>query len=214
MVQALADPSTASRKLAPEMYEFAKAVVPGGAGRNFNNNIRKHLPNIITALDSNGIADPDMLLMALATINAESSSLAPVSEGISRFNTTLGGSPFDLYENAKRLGNTQTGDGEKFKGRGFVQLTGRDNYNTVSQQIGRPELVTNPDLANDPQIAATILAQFLKNHEQEIRKALRNNDLREARRLVNGGSHGLQDFTSAFNAGRQYMNKGQRAKGN
>jgi peptidoglycan L-alanyl-D-glutamate endopeptidase CwlK len=68
-------------------------------------------------------------------------------------------------------------------------------------------LQTNPDKANDPQIAALILAQFLKNHQNEIRKAIKANDLAKARRLVNGGSHGLNEFSSAFRAGRRYIAK-------
>ncbi|HSK63274.1 MAG TPA: hypothetical protein VK893_05515, partial [Pyrinomonadaceae bacterium] len=64
------------------------------------------------------------------------------------------------------------------------------------------ELVTNPDLANQPDIAARLLASFLKSKEAKIRNALRQNDLRTARKLVNGGSHGLDAFTQAFNIGK------------
>ena len=46
-----------------------------------------------------------------------------------------------------------------------------------------------------------ILAQFLKNHESRIRTALGNDDLRKARRLVNGGSHGFDRFEDTYNKG-------------
>jgi peptidoglycan L-alanyl-D-glutamate endopeptidase CwlK len=63
------------------------------------------------------------------------------------------------------------------------------------------QLTEDPDLANDPEIAARLLASFLKSHEERIRAALTEDDLAEARRLVNGGSHGLDAFMDAYNTG-------------
>jgi predicted chitinase len=99
-----------------------------------------------------------------------------------------------------RLGNTQSGDGARFKGRGYVQLTGRFNYTRISAQIGI-DLVASPSLANDPATAGAIIAQFLKNAEGPVRTALASNDLKRARRLVNGGSHGLDRFRDAYERG-------------
>jgi predicted chitinase len=147
--------------------------------------------------------DKPMVLMALSTIRAETEGFVPISEGKSRFNTL--NSPFDRYDAGTsigaRLGNTVAGDGPKFKGRGFIQLTGRDNYTRVGGQIGQP-LADQPELANDPAIAGIILARFLKNKDGAIRSALGSGDLRTARRLVNGGSHGLDRFEDAFRLGR------------
>lgn len=100
------------------------------------------------------------------------------------------------------MGNSAVGDGAKYKGRGFIQLTGKANYRTYSQRLGLGDrLLTNPDLANDASIAADILAYFLKDKEYLIRQDLADGNLRAARRRVNGGSHGLQEFTTAFNTG-------------
>ncbi len=57
---------------------------------------------------------------------------------------------------AKLLGNTALADGYAFRGRGWVQLTGRRNYYVASKKIG-VNLVANPDLALDPTIATKIL---------------------------------------------------------
>jgi len=57
---------------------------------------------------------------------------------------------------AKRLGNTVSGDGIKYKGRGFVQLTGRANYQKFTDILGI-DLVCQPDLALKPDVAAQIL---------------------------------------------------------
>jgi putative chitinase len=166
-------------------------------------NIKTNLPVVLQALVDAGLADKSMVLMALGTIRAETASFRPISEGISKFNTTPGSHPFNLYDDRADLGNHGAPDGERFKGRGFVQLTGRANYQQHGAAIGLGnQLIDNPDLANQPDIAAKLLASFIKNKEQKIRNALNAGDLKIARRLVNGGSHGLAEFTQAFNIGK------------
>jgi peptidoglycan hydrolase-like protein with peptidoglycan-binding domain len=171
-------------------------------------NIQENLPFVLQALADGGLGDKDMVLMALATIRAETASFRPISEGISKFNTTPGSHPFNLYDNKGQgsLGNQGAPDGERFKGRGFIQLTGRANYKEHGAAIGLgTQLIENPSLANQPDIAAKLLASFIKNKEQAIRNALAQGDLKTARRLVNGGSHGLPEFTQAFNTGKQLL---------
>jgi peptidoglycan L-alanyl-D-glutamate endopeptidase CwlK len=149
------------------------------------------------------LGDKDMVLMALATIRAETGNFTPLSEYRSKFNTSPGGHAFNLYDNRKDLGNTGRPDGERYRGRGYVQLTGRTNYQVHGNDIGlNNQLVEQPQLANDPTIAAKLLASFLKSKEVQIRAALRVGDLKTARRLVNGGSHGLDAFSRAFKTGQ------------
>jgi putative chitinase len=57
-------------------------------------------------------------------------------------------------------------------------------------------------LADDPDIAARLLAAFLADNETQIREVLQINNLDEARELVNGGTHGLLDFKDAFQRGQ------------
>jgi putative chitinase len=82
---------------------------------------------------------------------------------------------FAKYEKprlAKQLGNKVKGDGERFKGRGFIQLTGRDNYTRASQQIfGDDRLVKNPDLASRLDVGAQIALWFWKN---QVRPAVKD----------------------------------------
>jgi putative chitinase len=165
-------------------------------------NIESNLPLVLNALQTSQLADKPMVLMALATIGAETAQFAPISEGESHYNTSPDGQPFDLYDSREDLGNLGPPDGERFKGRGFIQLTGRSNYALHGASIGlRNQLIDDPELANDPGIAARLLASFLKLHETKIRAALDIGDLREARRLVNGGSNGLPPFEEAYRTG-------------
>jgi hypothetical protein len=163
-------------------------------------NIAANLPPVVAGLRACSLTDRPMALMAFATIRAETEGFVPISEGRSRFNTSV--RPFDRYEGRSDLGNIEPGDGSQFKGRGYVQLTGRSNYEKLGSQIGA-DLVNNPELANTPILAGRILAQFLKNKETQIRNALASQNLQRARKLVNGGSHGLDRFTDAFGRGEQ-----------
>src|ERR1700722_7586762 len=165
-------------------------------------NVESNLPIVLNALVGPQLADKPMVLMALATIRAETGSFLPISEGQSRYNTSPGGLPFDLYDSRADLGNLGRPDGERFKGRGFVQLTGRSNYTLHGAAIGLgDQLIDDPDLANNPGIAARLLASFLQRHEEKIRAALMAGDLEEARRLVNGGSNGFGQFEAAYRIG-------------
>lgn len=167
-------------------------------------NIAANLPHVLNALAAAGLADPSMLLVALATIRAEAEPFLPLTEQPCFLNTSPGGSSFDLYDHRRNLGNQGPPDGAAFRGRGFVQLTGRANYAQFAREINQP-LISNPALAADPAIAAELLALFLSHKESAIRHALANGDLAAARRLVNGGSNGLDRFVAAFHVGTRLL---------
>lgn len=60
----------------------------------------------------------------------------------------------------KSMGNTEVGDGYKYRGRGYIQLTGKNNYKFYGKKVGE-DLVGNPDLANDPTVAAKVSAAYV-----------------------------------------------------
>jgi peptidoglycan L-alanyl-D-glutamate endopeptidase CwlK len=168
--------------------------------------IKANLPLLLDALVDVDLATADMALMELATIRVEVGNFKPISEFISRFNTAPGGQPFGLYDNRRDLGNQGPPDGERFRGRGFVQVTGRTNYERCSKALGLgTKLLEEPDLANDPNIASRVIARFLKDRERPIKEALVAGDLASARRLINGGSHGLAEFQSTFALGQRLL---------
>ena len=169
-------------------------------------NIETNLPHVLNALLEAVLGDKQMVLVALATVRVEAASFLPISELPSAFNTSPGGKPFDLYNNRAALGNSGAPDGEKFRGRGFVQMTGRANFLRFGKEIGLGEqLIENPLKAHEPATAAKILAAFLRTHESRIRPALVQNRLADVRRFVNGGSNGLEQFTETFRLGMQLL---------
>ena len=169
--------------------------------------IRVNLPPVVRGLRESGLVEKPMVLAALATIRAESEGFLPIDEAISRFNTSPGGSTFDLYDHRRDLGNDGPPDGRLYRGRGFVQLTGRDNYRRVGEVLGLGiRLVREPDLATEPATAGRVLAAFLAARRLPLKEALIEGDLRRARRLVNGGSHGLDRFADAWRRGERLLN--------
>jgi putative chitinase len=168
-------------------------------------NVERHLPPVLAALKAAGLDDCDMVLMALGTIRAETAGFEPISEKPSKYNTTPGGPhPFDLYDRRKSLGNLGPPDGARYKGRGFIQLTGRANYRAFGERLGQP-LEEEPDLANVPRTAAQILAAFLADKRSAAKYAIFGQDLLTARKLVNGGSHGIERFEAAFVTGQHLL---------
>ncbi len=168
-------------------------------------NIEKYLPSVLKAFADAGMDDRDLVLMGLATIRAESEGFEPIDEKVSKFNssdTTDPSKRFDLY--AGRLGNRTREEAEAYKGRGFIQLTGRNNYQTYADRLDVP-LLDAPERANDPETAARILAAFIGDKRARAKYAILGNDLATARKLVNGGSHGLDRFTEAFETGTRLL---------
>jgi predicted chitinase len=91
--------------------------------------------------------------------NLSDEQLNEIKKDDSKFFETVYG-----YQTQKgqELGNTEPGDGFKFRGRGLIQLTGKDNYKRIGKQIG-VDLVSNPDLVFDSKIGPKVVAAFVKN---------------------------------------------------
>ena len=88
--------------------------------------------------------------------------MAQCSHECDHFNTMEEYASGAAYEGRSDLGNTQPGDGKRYKGRGYIQLTGRANYIDVGRAIGE-DLVNNPTRASEPAIAAKVALHFGKH---------------------------------------------------
>lgn len=162
-------------------------------------NIDKYWPMIQQHLEKRGLAGEIFLRLAIATVYTETRGFTPLTEFKSKYNTSPGGHPYDLYDSRADLGNQGAPDGDRFKGRGFIQLTGRENYRVFGEKLS-VDLLGNPELANSPDVAAAVLCEYIKKRESMFASALSSGDLAKARKLVNGGSHGLEVFTASYNA--------------
>lgn len=173
----------------PTTAEIATALrMPAAA-------VEKNWPIVLHELTVEGIADDLTQVAVLATIAVETGSFEPINER---------GTPayFERHYGidtpvGRRLGNLGVGDGARYHGRGFIQLTGRANYRTYGTLLDEP-LEDNPDLALDPTISAKILALYCSTHHIQGKAARR--EWIAVRRAVNGGVNGIAPFLQAVQA--------------
>jgi predicted chitinase len=150
-------------------------------------NVRANWPLIENALERHGIDSLATRIAAIATVAVETGRFSPIRE--------RGGPAYFTknYEGRVDLGNNQPGDGAKFFGRGYIQITGRGNYTEYGRQIG-VDLIANPELALDPAIGAQVLALFFR--AKNIPRLADAGKWEAVRRRVNGGLTGWDRFSS------------------
>ena len=129
---------------------------------------------------------------ALATFKWETANtFTPIHEqgSFSYFDKYEPGTPLGV-----QLGNTQKGDGFLYRGRGYVQITGRENYEHIGSLVGA-DLVNNPDLALDPEVAYKIAAGgmlhgwFTGRRLSQYFSDPTKPDYVKARAMINGSDH-------------------------
>lgn len=99
-----------------------------------------------------------------------------------------------VYANRMGNGPESSGDGWKFRGRGPIQLTGKDNYTAFAAAVGRPDILTNPDIVAGELAFESALWFFRKNGLLEVaNKGISTAVITQITKRVNGGTHGLDD---------------------
>lgn len=101
----------------------------------------------------------------------------------------------EAYEGRKDLGNTQPGDGVRFKGRALLQITGRANYKACGDALGF-DLIAHPELLETPVLACRASAWWWRSHG--CNELADKGDQTLVTRRVNGGTNGLQDRLALF----------------
>lgn len=154
--------------------------------------VQEYWPRIVEQLGHCGITDRLTQIAVIATIAVEVGA---------RFEPIPEYADGTAYEGRADLGNTQPGDGPRYKGRGFLQITGRANYRTYGRKVddlwqagGAINLEANPDQALDPDIAAAVLAVYFR--DRGIPAMAAREDWPAVRRAVNGGLNGWDTFES------------------
>lgn len=169
---------------------------------------------LVKSAVKHGITDPMEMAMFLANIEHESGNYSHVREGnyktperlkqvfpykfrdVQDAAQTINMGPEAVFErvygNRKDLGNTQKGDGAKYLGRGFIQVTGKSNYARLSKILNK-DLVSDPSYLETPEGAAEGSVAWWLNRGNVLRDPAKRGDVRQVRYLVNGGYNGLRD---------------------
>ncbi|MBE3640098.1 peptidoglycan-binding protein [Mangrovicoccus algicola] len=116
--------------------------------------------------------------------------MGQVTHECAGFRTTEEFASGAAYEGRADLGNTERGDGRRYKGRGLIQLTGRANYRRIGERLGLP-LEDSPHLAAAPLTSLHIACDYWKS--RAINRHCDADDLIAVTKAVNGGTNGLQD---------------------
>lgn len=187
------------------------------------------LPHISQAAHRYQIdASPRRLAAWLATIAHESARLARTVENLnysaeglartwpSRY-ADMNGKPNALAQSiarkpatiacltyANRMGNgpSETGDGWIYRGRGLIQITGRDNYDRSGDALGL-DLILNPERLEDPYYAAMSAAEWW--HRHGCNELADTGDMAAVTRRVNGGLTGLDDRLKLYSAALAHL---------
>ncbi len=141
-------------------------------------------PHLSAACRYYGIDTPERLAAFLAQIGHESGSLRYVRE-------IADGS---AYEGRRDLGNLVPGDGTRYRGRGLIQLTGRDNYRQMRDlldHLGPPDFLDSPAALEEPQWAAWSAAAWW--HSRHLSDLADAGDFDAITRRINGGTNGATD---------------------
>jgi hypothetical protein len=147
--------------------------------------VKQYWPAVAAECAANGLSDRPSMIAGIATFGTEVGSFTPINE----FRDTAYFTK--MYEGNTALGNTHPGDGARYHGRGFIQLTGRGNYHKYGQLLEVP-LEAEPDLALSPDVASGVLAQYFKDHG--LAGVARKGDWEGVRRGVSGGLNGWDRF--------------------
>lgn len=152
-----------------------------------------HEKLLIKAATAAGIEGTELAAF-LAQVAHESHDFQSMKE----YGGSLDFRKYDIRYNPKKakiLGNTKPGDGAKYKGRGYIQITGKYNYAKAGKELGI-DLVNNPGLAEKPAIAAKIAIWYWKLRVQPNVDDF--NNIKDVTKPINPGMRGLEDRKENF----------------
>jgi putative chitinase len=171
----------------PYDAELLRAVAPRFNG---NNGARQKAiidavgPVLAATLDQYEISTDLRVAHFVAQICHEAAGLRTTEEFAS------GAAYEPISDISKQLGNTQPGDGPRYKGRGLIQLTGRANYRKFGAILGL-DLEGQPTTAGEPVISLRIACEYWK--AKHLNFHADRDDLRTITQLINGGQNGFND---------------------
>lgn len=184
----------ALHRLMPSDFDAAKlaAIMPNATPAL----IARYYKHLVTEMALRTINTPLRRAHFLAQLAHESGSLVYSEELASG----------EAYEGrVKNLGNTQKGDGKRFKGRGLIQLTGRTNYKAYGDDIGVDLTVDGAwtRVATDPTLAVGAAGWFWAT--KGLNDVADSDDVYKITRIINGGTNGLEDRMQFLQRARFFL---------
>ena len=146
-----------------------------------------------------------MLPAGIVLVTRAAAFVAQLAHESGEFRYSLEAASGLPYEGRKDLGNIQPGDGEKFKGRGIIQLTGRDNYEKYGRMIG-VDLIASPSAAALPENAAKIAVAYWNDHH--LNELADQGDFKGVTKAINGGYNGLEARTRYYHRALEILGAG------
>ncbi|MFL6450361.1 MAG: glycoside hydrolase family 19 protein [Bryobacteraceae bacterium] len=181
------------RKAIPTVITAAllKALMPDATSAA----ITRYFHALIEGMTGNGINTPLRQAHFIAQVGHESSDFRYCEEIASG----------TAYEGRTDLGNTNPGDGPKFKGRGLIQITGRANYMSYGRDKGR-DFINPPNyelIATDPEFAVDVACWFWTRHG--LNALADADDVRAITKVINGGYNGLADRQARLDRAKCFL---------
>jgi len=175
--------------------EILKNICPYGQVTN----LAKYVSPLNALMPTYGINSMPRVRHFIAQIAHESAQFNFVRELAS-------GEAYDTGALAKQLGNTpeKDGDGEKYKGRGLIQITGKDNYRRCSLALfGDERLIDNPELLEQPLYAVKSACWYWQSNS--LNAFADQDNLKGITRKINGGYNGLQSRVEFYTRAKKYI---------
>lgn len=186
----------------PEAPAASAGPVKSGPVKSGPQDVKENMELVAAALKRQGMTDPKYIAATLGNVMKETGGKS-VEENLNYGKTSnerirrifgsraagksdaeldaIKGDPTKMAEmvygsttkKGREMGNTEPGDGWKYRGRGFIQLTGKSNYAAASKAIyGDDRLVKTPELLNDPRVAAEVSAWYMKSGRTSMAKKM------------------------------------------
>ncbi|MGE0224149.1 MAG: peptidoglycan-binding protein [Acetobacteraceae bacterium] len=180
----------------PYDAELLRAVAPRFSGEN---GARQK-----TIIDAVGAAlDATLRTYAIKTDLRVAHFAAQICHEAAGLRTTEEFASGAAYEGRQDLGNTQPGDGPRYKGRGLIQLTGRANYRRYGA-ILELDLENDPEGAGEPVTSLRIACEYWKSKHLNFHAD--RDDVRTITQLINGGQNGFDDRKSFLAKAKSVLN--------
>jgi putative chitinase len=163
------------------------------ASTQINKNLSQTEQNLARMAQKAGITGVELAAF-LAQCAHETLDFTRMSE-MGGYNTFARYDPKYAPKKAKKLGNKKAGDGAKYKGRGYIQLTGRENYRRAAKALNLP-LETRPELVERPDIAAKVAIWYWNSRVKP--RVTDFSNVADVTKFINAGLRGLDDREDKF----------------